>query len=132
MDNKSIAQSWLEQAADDLRWCQSGVDGEVWHGACFSAQQVAEKSLKAFLFAHGKSAKKIHDLGALLEICRQIDSEFESLREIVLPLTDYYLQTRYPDIGDFMDYTEEKARKALDQATSIHHFVTKRLSSSKL
>lgn len=38
MDNKSIAQSWLEQAADDLRWCQSGVDGEVWHGACFSAQ----------------------------------------------------------------------------------------------
>lgn len=127
MDNAAIGKSWLEKANDDLRWCQASINGNVWHGACFSAQQAAEKTLKAYLFFKGKPSKKIHDLGALLEQCIALDPTFETLREQVLPLVDYYLQTRYPDIGDFMDYSEQKASQAFRNATSIVEFVFTRL-----
>ncbi len=127
MDNAQTAKRWLANAEDDLRWCEASLTGEVWHGACFSAQQAAEKALKSFLLSRGKEIYKIHDLSALLESCRAIDSSFESLRNDVLPLVDYYLQTRYPDMGDFMDYTEEKAREALVQARNVVTFIVERI-----
>lgn len=127
MDNAAVGKSWLEKASDDLRWCKASIDGEVWHGACFSAQQAAEKALKAYLFSQGKPSKKVHDLGALLEQCIALDPAFETLREQVLPLINYYLQTRYPDIGDFMDYSEAKASQALRDAILIVKFISKKL-----
>lgn len=127
MDNTAISKAWLTHAQDDLRWCQSSIDGNVWHGACFSAQQAAEKSLKAYLFAKNKPSKKMHDLSALLEQCIVIDPSFETIREAILPLIDYYVQTRYPDIGDFMDYTETKAIQAMRDSSSIVKFVSAKI-----
>lgn len=127
MDDAVISKTWLAHAQDDLRWCQAGIDGKVWHGACFSAQQAAEKALKAYLLSKNKPSKKIHDLSALLERCIAIDSTFETIRESVLPLIDYYLQTRYPDIGDFMDYTETKAIQAMSDSSSIVEFVSAKI-----
>ncbi|MBU1327340.1 HEPN domain-containing protein [Patescibacteria group bacterium] len=127
MNRKVIAANWLAKAADDLRWCQASISGNVWHGACFSAQQAAEKALKAFLYSQGKQLHKIHDLSALLEQCRTIDTSFETIRERILPLIDYYLQTRYPDMGDFIDYTKEKAQRAHDDARMIVNFVSSRI-----
>ena len=48
MDNKKIAATWLANARDEVRWCEASIAGGVWHGACFSAQQAAEKALKGF------------------------------------------------------------------------------------
>jgi len=132
MDNTVTAKKWLVNAEDDIRWCEASLTGGVWHGACFSAQQSVEKALKAFLLSQGKTIHKIHDLGALLESCRAIDPSFESIRETVLPLVDYYLQTRYPDMGDFIDYTEEKANNALSYAKSIVLFVKNHIESSTM
>lgn len=129
MDNKKIAAKWLANAEDDLRWCEASIAGSVWHGACFSAQQAAEKALKGFLLSRGNAVHKIHDLSAILERCRLVDRSFETIREHVLPLVDYYLQTRYPDMGDFIDYTEEKAREALVHAQAIVLFVSVKMGS---
>lgn len=129
MDNTLAATKWLANAQDDLRWCEASIAGSVWHGACFSAQQAAEKALKAFLLSRGKTVHKIHDLGALLEQCRLLDGSFETVKEHVLPLVDYYLQTRYPDMGDFIDYTEEKAREALAHARTIIALVSVKMRS---
>jgi len=131
MDNTETTNRWLLNAEDDIRWCEASLTGGVWHGACFSAQQAAEKALKAFLLSKGKTIHKIHDLGALLELCREIDPSFESIREAVLPLVDYYLQTRYPDMGDFIDYTEQKSNYALSYAKSIVLFVKNHIHSSQ-
>ena len=97
-------------------------------GACFTAQQASEKALKAYLIKQGKDIKKIHDLGALLEKCIKLDDTFEQLRPGCLTLTAYYVQSRYPDISEFIDFTEEKAREACEFAEKIVNFIEKKLA----
>lgn len=128
MNNKKIAVSWLGKASDDFLWTKANLKEGVYYGACFTAQQTAEKALKAFLYLKGKIPHKIHDLGALVEECINIDKSFESLHEIVLPLVDYYTQTRYPDVGELINYTKEKAEDALARAKEVLEFVRKKLS----
>jgi HEPN domain-containing protein len=52
---RAEGQRWLEQAQTDLRWARHlGTEG-AHYLACFLAQQVAEKALKAFLYAQVES-----------------------------------------------------------------------------
>ncbi|GEM_PF-6439014 len=81
---------WLKKADDDLRWCRTSIKGKIYYGACFLAQQVAEKSLKAYLISKKKPQRKIHDLGALLKECSLVDKSFLGIKESLLPLVDYY------------------------------------------
>lgn len=127
MDKQAVSEKWLEKAKDDLRWTEANIKQKIWYGACFMAHQAVEKVLKAYLLRHGKTIRKIHDLSALLEACIQLDLEFESLREGVLPIVDYYIQTRYPDAGDFIDYTEESATSAFESSKRIVEFVEGKL-----
>lgn len=122
-------QLWLNQALDDLSWTKANLKERVWYGACFTAQQSAEKALKAYLIYQGKDVKKVHDLGALLQECINIESEFETLRENCATLTDYYAPARYPDIGEFMDFNEENAKEAYGFAEKIVSFIEKKLSA---
>ena len=125
-DKNEPYKRWLRYAFDDLSWTQSNLKEKVWYGACFTAQQAAEKALKAYLLKHGRKAKKVHDLTALLEECRRTDEDFESLREECVTLTDYYLPTRYPDIAEFMHFTQQKAQEAYTFAEKIVGFVDKK------
>ena len=45
---------WLEQAFEDLKWAHHLTREGAFHLACFLAQQVAEKALKAFLYTQGE------------------------------------------------------------------------------
>lgn len=127
---KKSVKLWLEKAHDDLLWSKASLEDEIYYGVCFTAQQSAEKSLKAFLLSKDKIFRKTHDLSALLEECVNIDRSFEGLREIILPLIDYYVQTRYPDIGDFIDYNEEKAKDAIQRAAQIYNFIEEKLTEN--
>jgi len=49
LDAQAQGLRWLEQAEADRHGAQLLFDGESYHLACFIAQQVAEKALKAFL-----------------------------------------------------------------------------------
>jgi len=40
---------WLEQASEDLKWAKDLAERGGYHIACFLAQQIGEKALKAFL-----------------------------------------------------------------------------------
>lgn len=46
---------WLDQAREDLKWARRLAEEGGYHLACFLAQQVVEKALKAFLYAQGES-----------------------------------------------------------------------------
>lgn len=128
MDTKTSSQAWWARAKDDLRWTEANLREKVYYGACFTAQQAVEKALKAFLLSQNKEARKVHDIAALLEECGQVDAEFSEMRETILPLVDYYVPTRYPDITEFMDYdTEEKAKDALNRARKLLEFVGQKL-----
>ena len=125
---KSAHRLWLNQALDDVLWTKANLKEQIWYGACFTAQQAAEKGLKAYLIYHGKDIKKIHDLGVLLQECMNIDSEFETFEEECATLTDYYMPSRYPDISAFMHFSKENAHQACLYAEKIVKFVQHRLS----
>lgn len=129
MDNQiQSSKKWLQYALDDLAWTKANLKESVWRGACFTAQQAAEKSLKAYLIHNGIIIKKIHDLGALLEECIKIDGSFSQLKEACASLTDYYAPTRYPDIGEFMDFTKDRAEEAERFAEKIIDFIQEKLT----
>lgn len=127
MNSRSPYEIWLSKARDDLEWTEANIREQIYYGACFTAQQAAEKALKAYLLSKGKKIRKIHDLGALLEECRQIDAEFDELQEAAATLTDYYIEVRYPDISGFMDYTEKQAEEAIKFSKQIVEFVEERI-----
>ena len=130
MKHHSESASWLAKAQDDLRWTESNLREEVYYGACFTAQQAVEKALKAYLISQGKILRKVHTLDAILEECIAFDASFESIREIILPLVDYYIQTRYPDVSEFIDYTKEKAEDAYVRASEALAFINQKLAVS--
>ena len=120
--------AWLEKAKEDLLWTKSSLEGKVYYGACFSAQQAAEKALKAFLIYHKKGLRKVHAILALLEDCIEIDNSFEDLREGILVLVPYYITTRYPIFEELSAFSKEQAEQAFKVAQEIVGFVERKLT----
>lgn len=114
---------WLKKAHDDLRWTKHNIEAKEYSGACFSAQQAAEKALKAFIVLHNKHLKKIHDVEALLESCVKIDSKFGALRKPAKILFPYYIETRYPLGEELVYFDKPKANEAYLAAEEIIKFV---------
>ena len=50
------SRDWFDQAEGDLRHARSDVDGGYYEWACFSAQQAAEKAVKAVFQVMGAEA----------------------------------------------------------------------------
>jgi HEPN domain-containing protein len=59
-DPVAEAARWLKQAQYDLEVAKYNAEGQFYATACFSAQQSAEKALKAFLFRLRKSSREKH------------------------------------------------------------------------
>lgn len=55
---KLASRKWLAQAKSDLGWTLANIREKVWYGACFTAQQSAEKALKAYLLSKNKKVAK--------------------------------------------------------------------------
>ena len=55
----------LEQAEEDLRWARDLAERGGYHIACFLAQQVGEKALKALLYARGEEIVLGHSVERL-------------------------------------------------------------------
>lgn len=88
---------WLAQAEADRQGLRLLFDGQSYHLACFVAQQVAEKALKAFLYAQGEELVIGHSVEALCRWAAEFDPAFEALRLEIAPLDGYYIATRYPN-----------------------------------
>jgi HEPN domain-containing protein len=97
LDPMARGRRWLEQAQADRQGAQLLLDGGSYHLACFVAQQVAEKALKAFLYAAGEEVVIGHSVEALARWAAEYDEAFEILRQAVAPLDAYYIPTRYPN-----------------------------------
>jgi HEPN domain-containing protein len=116
---KSRAGDWLRQAREEYAWANDALASKRWAVVCFTAQQVAEKSLKAIAIARGAIQIKSHSAkviaaelgidGALEEAAKQLDL--------------YYITTRYPDAfstgAPFEYFTQKQAREALEFACAF-------------
>jgi HEPN domain-containing protein len=95
---KPIAAEWVAKAEGDFaileRECRAR-KAPNFDGACFHAQQCAEKYLKARLCEAGVTFSKIHDLVALLEQALDVEPEWETYREDLAYLSDFAIAFRY-------------------------------------
>jgi HEPN domain-containing protein len=132
-DARSEGLRWLEQAEADRQGVQLLFDGGSYHLACFVSQQVAEKALKAFLYAQGEELVIGHSVEALSRWAAEFDADFGVLREAVAPLDGYYIPTRYPNgLPDSIParvYTQRSAEETMRMADQVLHIVQQKLQS---
>ncbi|GBD08986.1 hypothetical protein HRbin22_01233 [Candidatus Thermoflexus japonica] len=130
-DPKAEGLRWLEQAEADRKGGQLLLEGGSYHLACFIAQQVAEKALKAFLYAQGEEIVTGHSVEALCRWAAEYDLEFEALRPEVAPLDGHYLPARYPNsVPDSIPariYNRAIAVEALRMADRVLELVRRKL-----
>ena len=123
-------RDWFNQAQRDLEHSKMDLMKEFYEWSCFSAQQAAEKALKA-LYQELHQLAWGHSVRGLLE---KLSNEFdtEPLMEGAKILDKYYIPARYPngfDIGAPMDYfTEKEAKEAIYYADKIIRFCEDNIS----
>ncbi|GAB4540983.1 MAG: hypothetical protein Fur002_08650 [Anaerolineales bacterium] len=64
--------------------------------AAFHCQQCAEKYLKAFLQENAIRFERKHDLLPLMDLCAELDAEFNFLKNDLRKLEIYAVAIRYP------------------------------------
>ena len=118
-------RDWLAQAKRDLNHAVHACEDEDFEWSCFSAQQGAEKAVKAvFLYLHGESWG--HSVFALLKALGDKIEVSERLIEAAKNLDKHYIPTRYPNgfdsgtPGDY--YTQKDAQEAIRNAREIIEF----------
>jgi HEPN domain-containing protein len=90
-------QRWLEQAQADLKWARHLMVEGAYYLVCFLAQQVAEKALKAFLYAQGEELVVGHSVRQLCQRAAQYEARFQQQLDDWAILDSYYIPTRYPN-----------------------------------
>ncbi|MGI9952708.1 HEPN domain-containing protein [Moorellaceae bacterium AZ2] len=117
------ARRWLDQAREDLKWARKLAEDGGYHIACFLAQQVAEKAIKAFLYAQGEFLVLGHAVSTLSEKAGQYDKRIEEKRAAWSILDGYYIPTRYPNgLPDDIParvYNQKTAREAVALAAQV-------------
>ena len=115
--------AWVEKAEEDFELSKSALKRKkpLLTGACFHAQQCAEKYMKALLVSKGADFPKTHDLLMLNKLCSQKGILLEVDAKLLSILTDYAVRTRYPGEGPIL----EDAREAIEIAKSVRNFVRK-------
>jgi HEPN domain-containing protein len=123
-------RGWLEKGEHDLRAAQSLIDdpAPLTDVICFHCQQAAEKYLKGFLANHDIVFARVHDLRYLLNLCIDIDAEFEALHADIDDLNDYAVEPRYPADLPIL-YPVDEARRAIKLAERVVAFVGDKLPS---
>ncbi|NOT01306.1 MAG: HEPN domain-containing protein [Phycisphaerales bacterium] len=96
---KPITAEWVSKAEGDFaileRECRARKNPN-YDGACFHAQQCAEKYLKARLCEAQLPFKRIHDLVALLRLVLKLEPTWELFHEELAFLSDFAVTFRYP------------------------------------
>ncbi|WP_041947089.1 HEPN domain-containing protein [Truepera radiovictrix] len=87
---------WWSQARRDLSHARADVDAAYYEWACFSAQQAAEKGLKAVFQALGAVVWG-HSVADLLRELGKHQRVPPELDDAALELDKAYIPTRYPD-----------------------------------
>lgn len=117
-------RDWLAQAQRDLEKAKIDLQYQYWEWACFTAQQSAEKAVKALLMYHGSTVWG-HAITPMLRSLDKLTVPDRIIQYAQL-LDIYYIPTRYPNglaEGIPADYfNQEKAREAFDAAGAILQF----------
>jgi HEPN domain-containing protein len=122
----------MDQALGDLEHARSDLERGFFDWACFSAQQAAEKAVKAVFQKMGAEAWG-HSVADLLEELGRSQLVPEALRDIGLELDKVYIPARYPDAhpsgSPRRRYIRTEAQRMVTYADEIIQFSQGLLSS---
>lgn len=90
--------------------------------ACFHAQQMAEKYLKAYLQEKNVAVPRTHDLVELLALCQPVEPVFALIESELKSLNGYAISVRYP--GQTSD--KDDAVQAVRMARIVRDFIRER------
>jgi len=119
-------EHWLLIAQEDLASAKH-LSTVPFMTALFNIQQCAEKALKAYMVFKKNSFTKTHDLVRLIDICMEMDEDFETLRFLAAVLTPYETAGRYPS-SDFVRLNVEEIGQIIKQSEFILNFVMHRIN----
>jgi HEPN domain-containing protein len=121
----------MDQAESDLRHARSDLHGEFYDWACFSAQQAAEKAVKAVFQRMGAEAWGHSVADLLVELGRRRRVP-DPLLEAALDLDKAYIPARYPNAhpsgSPRTRYTRAEAIRLIEHAAQILEFCSSLLS----
>lgn len=119
------SKDWLEAAESDIKHAQNDMQDGFYNWACFSAQQAAEKAVKAVFQKMGAEAWGHSVADLLRELIKRYPIP-EELLNGALELDKAYIPTRYPNAhpsGSPKDlYTKEEAKRLIKHAERIVKF----------
>ncbi|MDH7486887.1 MAG: HEPN domain-containing protein [Anaerolineae bacterium] len=123
---------WMDQAQGDLAHAKDDMERRFYDWACFSAQQAAEKAVKAVFQKMGAEAWG-HSVADLLDELGQSRFISEELRDAALELDKAYIPTRYPNAhpsgSPRRRYTRTEAERMVAHAEGIVRFCEGLLST---
>ena len=127
------SRDWLDQARGDLEHARNDLQGGFYDWACFSAQQSAEKAVKAVFQRLGAEAWG-HSVADLLTELSNRHPVPETLHDAALELDKAYIPTRYPNAhpsgAPRTLYTRAEAVRLIEHANQVIEFSTRLLSEA--
>ena len=124
---------WLDQARGDLDHARHDLAAGFHDWACFSAQQAAEKAVKAVFQRMGAEAWG-HSVADLVEELARSHPGIADLRDAALELDKAYIPTRYPNAhpsgSPRRRYTRAESERLVEYAGRIVAFCEGLLSRS--
>jgi HEPN domain-containing protein len=119
-DARAEGLRWLLQAENDLAYAELGVREGFFAQACFHAQQISEKALKAMHY--GALGKRVVYGHSLVKLFAGLSLP-PDLRDDLAVLDQYYIPTRYPNglpgVLPYEVYTRRQAESALEVSRRV-------------
>ena len=116
------SRDWMDAAVADLEYARSDRERRFYNWSCFSAQQAAEKAVRAVLQKTGAEAWG-HSVADLLAELGKRGSVAERLIDRALELDKAYIATRYPNAhpsgSPASRYTADEAERLIAHAEAI-------------
>ena len=127
------SRDWMDQATGDLEHARSDRERGFYEWACFSAQQAAEKAVKAVFQKMGAEAWG-HSVADLLQELARRHPVAPALIDGALELDKAYIPSRYPNAhpsgSPRRRYTKREAERLIGYAEEIVEFCARLLSET--
>lgn len=119
---KPITTEWIVKAEKD--WISAQREARAlkdpnYDLACFSAQQCAEKYLKARLVEAGLTFRKTHDLVQLLHLAHTVEPGWSVLQNDLSFLNAFAVDYRYPGVNA----TKATAKDAIKSCRNVRKLI---------
>jgi HEPN domain-containing protein len=125
-----FAMEWLRYAKSDLNTARhmfNDVNPKETEISCYHTQQCAEKSLKAYLIAHGTEAPRTHDLVELNKLCTEHEASFSVMQQHCVSLNPYSVHVRYPNE---LSVDDDITKSAINKAQIIYDFCAGKITDN--